>query len=889
MLKINRLKVNGMTCPYGISGCPQFGWEIETDKRGMVQKSFRLQISLSEDFQFIVYDSGEISSGESLHFQPEGWLPEPAKKYYVRVKISDNNEESTWSSTSHFVTSLKEGTWDADFITAETDDTYQSRSAGTYIKGNFLINGKVREAYVYTTALGLYNFYLNGRKVGLDELTPGWTSYRRNLLYQTYEVTGLIEDGPNTAGAMLAPGWYRGVMGLTHSRNNYGTKTAFSMHLVVCFEDGSTQIITSDSSWTGCDSPVISSGIYEGETYNAALEIPDWSVPGSNTGEWHGVQKISVDPDIIHPQEGARVTAKDRLPAQKLFTTPEGDLVADFGQNMTGRIQVTASGKPGDVIEIQCFEVLDKDGNVYLDNLRQAKQTMKYIFAEEKQITWHPAFTYMGFRYARIISWPGIPAREDLTAYTLYSDMELTGSLETSEPLLNQLHHNILWGMKSNFLDVPTDCPQRDERLGWTADAQIFSRTASYLMNTDIFFRKWLRDLSADQLPDGGVPHVIPNIEEGKEKDNWLLSQIPHSAAAWADAAVIIPWNLYLMFEDLKVLETQYESMKKWIDFMYAHSENYIWSFYTQLGDWVALDAEEGSYFGATPTDLICTAYFAYSTGLTAKTAELLGKDEDARKYRALEESIIRQFHKTYFDQNGAMTAQTQTAHIVALHFGLVPENLISRTAERLCQLLEENNGHLLTGFVGTPYFCFALSETGHVQKAYDLLLKDDFPSWLYQVKMGATTVWEHWDGLKPDGSMWSPDMNSFNHYAYGAVGEWMYRVMAGIDTDEDRAGFRHSIIYPRFGRKLSFVKGHYHSGYGLISSEWTSTGSKITLEVDIPPNTTATIRLDRAKSVLNGDGLHFRFVPRSGYAEAEAGSGHYTIDFVICEYSGTE
>ncbi len=455
--------------------------------------------------------------------------------------------------------------------------------------------------------------------------------------------------------------------------------------------------------------------------------------------------------------------------------------------------------------------------------------------------------------------------------------MVRTGEITCSNPLLNQLHHNYLWGMKGNFLDVPTDCPQRDERLGWTGDAQIFCRTASYLANTYTFFKKWLRDVEVDQTPEGGVPHVVPNIEEGRTDGNWLLRQGPHSAAAWADVAVIAPWTMYLMFGDKEILMRQYESMKGWIGFMREHSEDYIWNYKLQFGDWVALDAEEGSYFGATPNDLTCTAYFAYSTGLFAKVARLLDKPE-AAEYEELYGKIVRKFQQTFFDEEGNLTAQTQTAHIVALYFKLTPKEYVSRTVEGLKRLLEKENGHLVTGFVGTPYFCHALSQNGCVKEAYDLLLKEDFPSWLYQVKMGATTIWEHWDGLKPDGTMWSADMNSFNHYAYGAIGEWMYRVMAGLEADEKAGGFKHAVLYPRPGGGLSFVDGRYHSIYGREAVRWEADGKEITLRVKIPANTTAEIRLDNGEEVSEADGLIF--TEAGEYLTAQAGSGEYEIRY---------
>jgi len=464
----------------------------------------------------------------------------------------------------------------------------------------------------------------------------------------------------------------------------------------------------------------------------------------------------------------------------------------------------------------------------------------------------------------------------------IHSDMPQTGSFACSNEDLNQLQHNILWGLKSNFVDVPTDCPQRDERLGWTGDAQIFCQTASYNVNTYTFFKKWLKDLALDQTKEGGVPHVVPDVLYKYPFENWLLNRGTHSATAWADAAIINPWVLYLTFGDTEILETQYESMKGWIDFMKTHAKNNIWNYKLQFGDWVALDAEEGSYFGATPNDLTCTAYYAYSTRLFVKIARILGKEEVASEYEALHDKIVQTFQETFFNADGTMTAQTQTAHILALHFNLAPKQFVAKTVENLKKLLAEHDGHLVTGFVGTPYFCHALSSNGCLDEAYELLLKDDFPSWLYQVKKGATTIWEHWDGIKPDGSMWSPDMNSFNHYAYGAIGEWLYRVVAGLDMDEHKPGYKHTIIAPRIGGNLSWVEASYESVYGKVGVRWEkeSKTNVITLQATVPANATATIRLLDGATLVDGDAL--TFAKRDDILEAEAGSGVYTIRYTL-------
>lgn len=879
MLKITKILMDYEISQVGITHIPQFGWILESDKRDVMQDSYELEIALDDVFTEKVYVGGKVESDASAQVLPEGLTLRSQTRYFVRVRVTAAGEETEWAETS-FVTGIMDNSeWKAEFVSAE-EEADKDNSKGTYVRRTFALKGKVKEAYASTTALGLYNFYINGRKVGNDELTPGWTSYRKHLCYQTYDVTEYLNEGENAMGAILGAGWYKGKMGFLEVRNNYGTRTAFLAQMTVRYEDGTEEVFVTDESWTGADAPIVFAEIYDGEIYDASMEIPGWSKAGDVSGTWRPVSSVEFSKDVLAGQGSGKVAEMDEVRAKRIFTTPQGDTVIDFGQNMTGHIHVKAYGKPGDVIELHCFEVLDAAGNVYLDNLRGAKESMKYTFAKEGEVEYTTTFTFMGFQYAKIVSYPGTPEVENFTAYTLHTRMNQTGRLEFSNPDLNQLAHNILWGLKGNFVDVPTDCPQRNERLGWTGDAQIFCRTACFLENTYNFYRKWLVDVEADQTPEGGVAHVVPDLLSGRPEiaNDWLLGQGSHSAAAWADVAVINPWTMYLTFGDKEILKQQYQSMKGWIGFMREHAQDYIWNYKLQFGDWVALDAEEGSYFGATPNDLTCTAYFAYSTGLFVKIAEILGNDDDAKEYQELYEKVVEKFQKTFFDENGVMTAQTQTAHIVALYFGLTPEKYKETTVGNLLKLLEKENGHLVTGFVGTPYFCHALSQNGHVKEAYDLLLKDDFPSWLYQVKMGATTVWEHWDGMKPDGTMWSPDMNSFNHYAYGAIGEWMVRVAGGLEVDEAKPGYKHAVIYPRLGGGLSFMKCEYDSVYGTVKSFWEDHGNSAMLHVTVPVNTTATICLDGAKAVTESDGL--TFTDDGSCMKAEAGSGEYNICF---------
>lgn len=882
MLRIERITVDYAENPVGITKEPKFSWVLDSDKRKTVQTSYHIDIAMDRDFSTKIYEITEAS--ERSVFHTFSFPLQSLTKYYWRVKVTDNHgEESDFSAVGSFVTGLLDHReWKAEFISAETEAD-RDNSKGTYLRNRFPKRGRVKEAYICATALGLYQLYINGERIGQDEMTPGWTSYHKHLCYQVYDVTRQMQSSEQEfcVGALVGAGYYKGEMGFLHLRGNYGTRTGFLCQMRIYYEDGSVQDICTNEDWQGMDSPILFSEIYDGEIYDAAMETEDWCRPAGQTGRWREVSVIQYDKRTLVSQFAGKVGRMEEFPAKRIFTTPKGELVVDFGQNMAGWVSgVLRNTTRGDRLELRCFETLDKEGNVYTENLRRAKASYVYLCKGADREEYCPHFTYMGFRYVQIVSAPCDIRPEDIRAYALYSRMEQTGSFRCSNQDLNQLWSNIVWGLKSNFFDIPTDCPQRDERLGWTGDAQIFCRTASYIMNTYLFFEKWLTDVACDQTPEGGVPHVVPDILTPHIDiiEDWLLSQGTHSAAAWADVAVLNPWNLYLTFGDEQILIDQYESMKAWIRFMEAHAEGVIWNYKLQFGDWVALDAEEGSYYGATPTELTCAAYYAYSTNIFAKIAKRLGKGEDAAYFGELAQHIKKDFGERFFDpQTKGMNVQTQTAHIIALYFDLTPEEYREQTVKELLELLAKEKGHLVTGFVGTPYFTHALSGNGHLKEAYELLLKEDFPSWLYQVKCGATTVWEHWDGIKPDGSMWSPDMNSFNHYSYGSIGEWLVRVVAGLEIDESAPGYRRTILYPRPGGGLTSVAAQYRSQYGMIGCRWKLEGDRLEICFQIPVNTTADIRLDRISSVEDFDGLAYS-IDENGTLRAQAGSGEYKV-----------
>jgi len=798
-----------------------------------MQGAYRLQVSQAASFNELEWDTGKVASEQSVHVVYGGEGLEPMTRYYWRVMVWDQEgRETAWSEPAYWETGIMTPeAWTAEWITAASPSDSSQSEPATLLRKGFELHDEVASARIYASALGLYELELNGSRVGDWLFTPGFTSYKHRLQYQTYDVTDLLLNGSNAIGATLSDGWYKGNLAWMNQRNIFGDRRALLAELHVRYADGREDVIRTDSTWRAGQGPIRMSEIYHGETYDAGLELNGWSEPGFDDSEWGGTVSVDYSKQILVAQENVPTRVVQELAPVSLIHTPAGETVLDFGQNMVGWVRFTVDAAKGTVITLQHAEVLDKEGNFFTGNLRSAKQKIEYTCKGGGPETYEPHFTFQGFRYVMVEGWPGEMDLSSFTGRVIYSDMKPTGTFECSDSLINKLQENIVWGQKGNFLDIPTDCPQRDERLGWTGDAQVFIRTAAYQMDVAAFFTKWLRDLKADQREDGGVHHVIPNALD----NDW------HSSAGWADAAVICPWTIYLCYGDKRILEEQYESMKAWIGYMRSQGENeYLWNTGSHFGDWLGLDAKENSYMGATPTDYIATAYYAYSAGLVARTAEVLGKAEDAKVYQELRGKVIEHFHKEFITPNGRIASPTQTAHVLALFFDLVEGEVKDRTVRTLVKLIEDNGFKLSTGFLGTPYICHVLTANGHHEVAAKLVQQKEYPSWLYPVTQGATTIWEHWDSIKPDGSFWSNDMNSFNHYAYGAVGDWLYRVIGGIDTSEADPGYKRIILKPHFMEGLTHAKAAFDSMYGEIRCGWSLEEEKVQVEIAIPANTRA-------------------------------------------------
>jgi len=868
---------------------------MQSDRRGARQSAYRIFAAPSEaglnDDSGLLWDSGKIESDQSIHVPYGGGPLVSGQRVYWKVIVWDETGQATESSSAWWEMGLLEpDDWKAQWIGAAFYGGPRTTSPAPYLRKEFSLEKQVANARLYATAIGLYECYLNGSRVGDAVLTPGWTDYSKHIQYQAYDVTDLLQSGANAFGTILGDGWGVGHIAWI-GRQRYADRPQFLGQIVLTYSDGSKEIIGTDDSWKVMSGPILESDLLMGESYDARRELTDWSVPGYNDASWYPVEIFSDHEAKLVATNGPTVRRLDELQPVNISKIPNfvvnPRLIFDLGQNMVGWICLRVQGEKGSTITLRYAEALNPDGSLHTTNLRTARSTDHYTLKGGEEEIWEPRFTFHGFRYVELLGFPGTPSVETVTGIVVHSDMSPTGTFECSNALINQLQHNILWGQKGNFVDVPTDCPQRDERLGWTGDAQVFIRTAAFNMNVAGFFTKWTRDLEDAQYPNGAYPAVAPNPP--------VLS-IDDGGPAWADAGVICPWTIYQCYGDTRLLEEYYPSMQRFIKFLHQTSRDEIRCYeeyegWHGFGDWLALDGSDGRE-GGTSKELIGTAFFAYSAKLMANIASILNKEDDALHYDGLSNEVKKAFNKRFVNEDGTLQGGTQTSYILALHFDLLPDELRPRAAMELVHNIRERNDHLSTGFVGTPYINWVLSKMGYLDTAFALLKQITWPSWLYSVTQGATTIWERWDGWTHDKGFQDPGMNSFNHYAYGAVGAWMYAVIGGIDLDPDQPGYKHIIMRPQPGGGLTFARAELQCMYGKISSAWTWENDKFEWSMMIPANTSAIVFVpakDRSDITENGrplqssEGITFLHMEDS-YAVLAVEPGSYTFSAVMVQ-----
>jgi len=821
--------------PIGIDAIrPRLSWQQEDTRRGARQTAWQIRAASSADMlpdHADLWDSGRIAGDSCLDIEYAGTPLSSRRQVWWMVRIWDHRgNASEWSTPASFETGLLSATdWTAAWIGKPIENREGSLPC-PYLRRDFTLRDTPVRARLYVTARGMFEIRINGIKVGIDLLAPGWTNFNKRIHTLTYDVSSMLCAGANAAGAILGDGWYAGIL----SRSAYGRQLSLLFQLEAEYADGSRDVICGGPDWKTSFGPLRESDIYNGETYDARLDLGKWSEPGYDDSSWEPAAVFEPPAAILQAKPNLPIRRQEELPVIAQTEPQFGVHVFDLGQNMVGWARIRVRGQSGDTVRIRFAEMLNADGTLYTDNLRTARATDFFICRGGAEEVYEPTFTFHGFRYVELTGLREKPLPTDVTGVVVHSELPLTGSFECSDELVNRLQKNIAWGQKGNFLDVPTDCPQRNERYGWTGDAQVFCRTAAWNRDVATFFEKWGDDLADAQLPGGEFTHIAPNV----------FSQQDGGCAAWADAGVICPWEIYLAYGNKRILERQYSSMVKWIEWQKTHSRNLIGNF-ACFGDWLAIDiAENDAGRSPTPRDLISTAYFAHSTRIVGKIAALLGRRADARRYAALADRVHQALNREFVTPAGRVAGDTQTGYLLALAFDLLPPARRAYAVQRLVGDIEGRGWKLSTGFVGTPLLAPVLSRFGRSDVAYRLLLQREYPSWLYTVLQGGTTMWERWNSYTKEKGFGDVGMNSFNHYAYGAIGEWMYATVAGIDRDPDCPAYKHVIFRPQPGKGVTRASGELLTRYGRTSCAWHVEGNRMKVRMELPPNTTGTALL---------------------------------------------
>jgi alpha-L-rhamnosidase len=859
---------------------PRLSWKLSSDRQGVAQTAYRITAAACEtdldESARLLWDSGRRDSTETLLIEWDGPALQSATRYHWRIETWDGTGEPAGRAQSWFETGLLHpDDWTAVWIgrnpvslppvdppTDEERSFPDPAAAPLYLRREFELAQRPVRARLYATAHGVYEPRLNGEKIGDLELAPGWTEYNRRLQYQTYDVTEQVRAGGNVLGAIVADGWWSGHVGFDPSRpaRHYGLAPAYLAQLVLDFADGSRQVIATGDAWAEHDGAIRAADLLMGQFVDARRELPGWDSPEGGAS-FRPVTVVDAEPGplVAEPDHPIRIT--DDILATRVWQRDTGRWMIDFGQNLVGRIALTVrEGVAGRRIVLRHAEVLD-DGCLYLDNLRRAQATDTYVAAGGASEVFEPQFTFHGFRYAEVTGYPGELTQDDVVARVVHNDTPLTGRFECSDATVNQLYANIMWSQRGNFLAVPTDCPQRDERLGWLADAQVFAPTATRNADVSAFFARWMRDVVDGQDADGAFRDVAPILVLDRE-----------GAPAWGDAGVIIPWLLWRTYGDRRTLERSFDAMAAWVEHIRRHNPDLLWRNRTgnSYGDWLQVDAD-------TPRDLLATAYFARSARIVADAALVLGRDPTA--HRTLHAAIKEAFIEAYVEEDGRVAGGTQTAYLLALGFDLLPDDLVEAAVGHLAADIDKRGNRLTTGFVGVPLLCPVLSEHGRADLAYALLHQEEFPSWGYSIRHGATTIWERWDGWTEHGGFQSAAMNSFNHYSLGSIGDWLFGHVAGIGQTPSSVAYRDLLLRPTPGGKLAWARAEQETARGLVSCGWSLDGDQLTITVVVPPGSTAVLEFPTPDpGSVRQSGAPVQGEPCAGGATVRLTSGRFTF-----------
>lgn len=866
------------------TAAPRLSWMVTSEANDQRQVAYQIAVYPSlqnlNDDKDALWGSGRIASSQTVNIEYTGKPLASRQTCFWKVRVWDqDNNVSAWSEPAQWTMGLLDKSdWKAEWISFKDDAPIAASQKNMefrparYYRKTFTAEKSIRRAMAFATALGIYKLQVNGQPASEQRFTPGWSDYHKRVYYNTFDVTNLLKSGENALSAIVADGWYSGYLGYgllvgygpNHcGRYIYGKTPSVLIQLEIDYEDGSRETIETNSTWKVSTGPITQADMLMGETYDARLEQKGWSAPGFDDSAWSNAIRAEENGSVKMPffdqsgereaelgfQKPAKMQSYPSVPIRPTgelhptaITEPEkGVYIFNLGQNFSGVVRLKVKGEKGTKIRIRHGEMLHPDGRLMTENLRKAQATDTYILRGDGEFeTWTPRFTYHGFQYVELTGLMEKPTLDTVTGIVLHSDTPLASSFECSDPMVNQLFKNIVWTQRSNFFEIPTDCPQRDERFGWTGDAQIYIRTASYNADVAAFYTKWLDDLEEAQLPNGAYPDYAPYpMMHGKPNRGF--------ATAWMDAGIICPYTIYKVYGDRRAIERHYDSMKRFMDFRKKNSPDFLGvDICNGWGDWLSIGS-------TTPIEYIDTVYFAYSAHLMAEMAAAIGRNDDAREFGALYEKIKEAFVKKYSAEDGKLSIDNQTTYAIALLAGLIPQESREQTAKRLAELIQENDYRMSTGFLGTRPLLPVLTETGHIDLAARLLQSRRFPSWGYEIENGATSIWERWNSYTKDKGFFDVGMNSFSHYSFGAVCEWMFRDLAGIDTED--AGFDVIVIDPNppapgsnpEHEAISWVKAEYDSIHGKIKSQWKREADRFMLEIETPANTTAKVYIPAA------------------------------------------